>query len=76
MNEDHLCKKIFPAKPMGRQRPRGRAPLRGIDCVEKDQGRSYRRISHINDTGLPSYRGPNMCSYSPTDRILISKKGP
>ncbi|GFV99310.1 hypothetical protein TNCV_1512821 [Trichonephila clavipes] len=35
MNEDHCCKKIFLAKPM-ENRPRGRPPLRWIDCVEKD----------------------------------------
>ncbi|GFU70208.1 hypothetical protein TNCV_5058001 [Trichonephila clavipes] len=35
MNEDRCCKKIFLAKPMG-NRPRGRPPLRWIDCVEKD----------------------------------------
>ncbi|GFW57197.1 ATP-dependent RNA helicase DHX8 [Trichonephila clavipes] len=39
-------------------------------------GRSYHRINHINDMGFPSYRGPNMCNYSPTNRTLISKKGP
>ncbi|GFU70357.1 hypothetical protein TNCV_2916201 [Trichonephila clavipes] len=35
MNEDGCCKKIFLAKPMGNG-PRGRSPLRWIDCVEKD----------------------------------------
>ncbi|GFT32594.1 endonuclease-reverse transcriptase [Trichonephila clavipes] len=35
MNEDRCCKKIFLAKSMG-NRPRGRPPLRWIDCVEKD----------------------------------------
>ncbi|GFV24514.1 hypothetical protein TNCV_813981 [Trichonephila clavipes] len=35
MNEDRYSKKIFLAKPMG-NRPRGRPPLRWIDCVEKD----------------------------------------
>ncbi|GFT60648.1 hypothetical protein TNCV_3583701 [Trichonephila clavipes] len=35
MNEDRCCKKIFLAKPMG-SRPRGRPPLRWIDCDEKD----------------------------------------
>ncbi|GFV78585.1 putative endonuclease-reverse transcriptase [Trichonephila clavipes] len=34
MNEDRCCKKIFLGKPMG-NRPRGRHPLRWIDCVEK-----------------------------------------
>ncbi|GFT51934.1 reverse transcriptase domain-containing protein [Trichonephila clavipes] len=28
----------------------------------------------INDTGSPSYRGPNMCNYSPRNKALISKK--
>ncbi|GFV78916.1 integrase catalytic domain-containing protein [Trichonephila clavipes] len=37
------------------------------------QGHSYRRFS---DTGPPSYRDPNMCNYSPTNRASISKKGP
>ncbi|GFT76820.1 hypothetical protein TNCV_1419491 [Trichonephila clavipes] len=37
------------------------------------QGRSYHRIS---DTGPPRYRGANMCNYSPTNRVLIHKKGP
>ncbi|GFT95922.1 hypothetical protein TNCV_312511 [Trichonephila clavipes] len=40
------------------------------------QGRSYRRFSHINDTGRLSYRGPNKCNYSATNRVLISKKEP
>ncbi|GFW70637.1 histone-lysine N-methyltransferase SETMAR [Trichonephila clavipes] len=40
------------------------------------QGRSYRRISRINDTGPPSYRGPNMYNYSPTTMASMSKKGP
>ncbi|GFV97404.1 uncharacterized transposon-derived protein F52C9.6 [Trichonephila clavipes] len=35
MNEDSCCKKIFLAMPMG-NRPRGRLPLRWIDCVKKD----------------------------------------
>ncbi|GFV99475.1 uncharacterized transposon-derived protein F52C9.6 [Trichonephila clavipes] len=35
LNEDRCCKKIFLAKPMG-NRPRGRPPLRWIDCVKKD----------------------------------------
>ncbi|GFX16157.1 hypothetical protein TNCV_4704131 [Trichonephila clavipes] len=35
MNEDHCCKKILLAKPVG-NRPRGRSPLRWIDCVKKD----------------------------------------
>ncbi|GFV52883.1 hypothetical protein TNCV_2875511 [Trichonephila clavipes] len=39
-------------------------------------GRSYRRISHINDTGAPSYRGPNVSNYSPTNSAPISKNGP
>ncbi|GFS92028.1 hypothetical protein TNCV_4635561 [Trichonephila clavipes] len=37
------------------------------------QGRSYHRLS---DTGPPNYRGSNMCNYSPTNRVPISKKGP
>ncbi|GFU89088.1 hypothetical protein TNCV_2895361 [Trichonephila clavipes] len=40
------------------------------------QGRRYRRMSRINDTGPSSYRGSNMCNYSPTNRVLISKKCP
>ncbi|GFS60800.1 hypothetical protein TNCV_2001881 [Trichonephila clavipes] len=28
---------------------------------DRDQRHSYRRISRINDTGPPSYRGPNIC---------------
>ncbi|GFX68551.1 hypothetical protein TNCV_1799641 [Trichonephila clavipes] len=35
MDEDRCCKKIYLAKSMG-NRPRGRPPLRWIDCVEKD----------------------------------------
>ncbi|GFT82141.1 putative endonuclease-reverse transcriptase [Trichonephila clavipes] len=35
MNEDRCCKKIFLVRPVG-NRPRGRPPLRGIDCVVKD----------------------------------------
>ncbi|GFU01639.1 hypothetical protein TNCV_1521801 [Trichonephila clavipes] len=35
MNEDRCSKKIFLAKPM-ENRPRGRIPLRWIDCIEKD----------------------------------------
>ncbi|GFU04097.1 uncharacterized transposon-derived protein F52C9.6 [Trichonephila clavipes] len=35
MNEDRCCKKILLAKPMG-NRPRGRLPLRWIDCSVKD----------------------------------------
>ncbi|GFU19713.1 hypothetical protein TNCV_3960631 [Trichonephila clavipes] len=35
MNEDRCCKKIFLVKRM-ELRPRGRLPLRWIDCVEKD----------------------------------------
>ncbi|GFU57216.1 uncharacterized protein TNCV_3634081 [Trichonephila clavipes] len=35
MSEDRCCKKIFQAKPMG-NKPRGRPPLKWIDCVEKD----------------------------------------
>ncbi|GFW47686.1 hypothetical protein TNCV_2828771 [Trichonephila clavipes] len=38
-------------------------------------GRSYHRISSINDTGSSSYRDPNMYNYSPTNRVLIPKKG-
>ncbi|GFU40766.1 hypothetical protein TNCV_4793711 [Trichonephila clavipes] len=34
-NEDHCCKKIFLAKPIG-NRHRGRPPFRWIECVEKD----------------------------------------
>ncbi|GFY33829.1 hypothetical protein TNCV_4595403 [Trichonephila clavipes] len=32
--------------------------------------------SRINDTGSPSYKGSNMCSYGSTNRAPISKKGP
>ncbi|GFX55530.1 hypothetical protein TNCV_268181 [Trichonephila clavipes] len=39
-------------------------------CVMQE--RSYRRI---DDTGPPSYRGPNTCKYSPPTRAPISKKG-
>ncbi|GFU33021.1 uncharacterized transposon-derived protein F52C9.6 [Trichonephila clavipes] len=35
MNEDRCCKKIFLTKAMG-NKPRGRPPLRWIDCVDKD----------------------------------------
>ncbi|GFS69915.1 hypothetical protein TNCV_3102111 [Trichonephila clavipes] len=42
-------------------------------CNDLVQGRSSRRI---NDTGPPSYRSPNMCNYSPTNRAPLSKKGP
>ncbi|GFT18528.1 putative endonuclease-reverse transcriptase [Trichonephila clavipes] len=35
MNEDRRYKKLFLAKPIG-NKPRGRPPLRWIDCVEKD----------------------------------------
>ncbi|GFT09949.1 putative endonuclease-reverse transcriptase [Trichonephila clavipes] len=35
MNEDRCCKRIFLTKPMG-NKPRGKPPLRWIDCVEKD----------------------------------------
>ncbi|GFV67884.1 hypothetical protein TNCV_926501 [Trichonephila clavipes] len=35
MNEDRCCKKMFLTKPM-EYRPRGRPPLRWIDCVGKD----------------------------------------
>ncbi|GFY35007.1 hypothetical protein TNCV_5043831 [Trichonephila clavipes] len=48
----------------------------GASVFAKDagqQGCSYRRI---NDTGPTSYRGPNMCNYSPTHRAPISKKRP
>ncbi|GFT01001.1 hypothetical protein TNCV_4054081 [Trichonephila clavipes] len=38
--------------------------------------RSYRRISPINDTGPPGYRGPNVCNCSPTNRAPIPKKRP
>ncbi|GFX82623.1 hypothetical protein TNCV_1192981 [Trichonephila clavipes] len=49
---------------------------REIEELESvDQRHSYRRISRINDTGSPSYKGPNMCNFSPTNRVLISKKG-
>ncbi|GFY18282.1 hypothetical protein TNCV_2046881 [Trichonephila clavipes] len=41
--------------------------------LDNEQGRSYHRIK---DTGPPSYRSPNMCNYSPTNRAPISKKGP
>ncbi|GFU46215.1 hypothetical protein TNCV_2155501 [Trichonephila clavipes] len=41
-----------------------------------DHGRSYRRISHINDTDPHSCRSPNMCNYNPTNRAPKSKKGP
>ncbi|GFU00313.1 transposable element Tc3 transposase [Trichonephila clavipes] len=34
------------------------------------QGRSYHRISRINDTGPPSYKSPNMCNYSTTNNPL------
>ncbi|GFX96170.1 hypothetical protein TNCV_2290591 [Trichonephila clavipes] len=40
------------------------------------QGRSYCRISRINDTGPSSYRGPNICNYTITNRAFFSKKGP
>ncbi|GFX38519.1 hypothetical protein TNCV_2344901 [Trichonephila clavipes] len=35
--------------------------------------RSYRRI---RDTEPPSYKGPNMCNYSPTNRVSYLKLGP
>ncbi|GFW89648.1 hypothetical protein TNCV_1025321 [Trichonephila clavipes] len=35
MKENRFCKKTFLAKPTG-SRPRGRPPLRWIDCVEND----------------------------------------
>ncbi|GFX03059.1 hypothetical protein TNCV_4288421 [Trichonephila clavipes] len=37
------------------------------------QGRSYH---HINDMGLPSYRAPNTCNCSPTNKDSMSKEGP
>ncbi|GFU15181.1 hypothetical protein TNCV_4558941 [Trichonephila clavipes] len=37
------------------------------------QGSSYRRI---NDMGPPSYRGPNMCNYSTTNKVFFLKKRP
>ncbi|GFU51842.1 hypothetical protein TNCV_3733551 [Trichonephila clavipes] len=42
----------------------------------QNQGRSYRRISRINDTGPPSYRGPNMCNCSRLIRLPCLKKDP
>ncbi|PRD21807.1 UNVERIFIED_CONTAM: hypothetical protein NCL1_50790 [Trichonephila clavipes] len=39
------------------------------------KGRYYRRINHINDTGPPSYRGSNMCYYSPNNRLPYLKEG-
>ncbi|GFV39356.1 hypothetical protein TNCV_1230581 [Trichonephila clavipes] len=42
-----------------------------LDCVK-----GVAVLSRINDTGPSSYRGPNMCNYSPTNRALISKKAP
>ncbi|GFW71993.1 hypothetical protein TNCV_4788811 [Trichonephila clavipes] len=39
----------------------------------QSSGRGYRRI---NDTRPPSYRGPNVSNYSPTNRAPISKNGP
>ncbi|GFX30540.1 hypothetical protein TNCV_3461911 [Trichonephila clavipes] len=38
-----------------------------------NQGRNYRGI---NDTGPPSYRGSNMCNYSPLTRLPYLKKDP
>ncbi|GFX32663.1 hypothetical protein TNCV_888011 [Trichonephila clavipes] len=43
--------------------------------IGEKQGHSYRRINRINDTGLPSYRGPNMCSYSRSNRAPHLKMG-
>ncbi|GFU88831.1 hypothetical protein TNCV_4445081 [Trichonephila clavipes] len=42
-------------------------------CMKYIQGRSYR---HINDKGLPSYRGLNMYNYSPLTGLPYPKKGP
>ncbi|GFW12394.1 hypothetical protein TNCV_816471 [Trichonephila clavipes] len=38
------------------------------------QRRSYLRISRINDTGHPGYRGPNLCNYSTTIRPVSIEK--
>ncbi|GFT91476.1 hypothetical protein TNCV_4286251 [Trichonephila clavipes] len=51
-----------PKEPKGHVNEKTREPVR-----------SYRRI---NDTGFPSYRGPNMCNYSPTNRAPVPKKRP
>ncbi|GFV30628.1 hypothetical protein TNCV_2231581 [Trichonephila clavipes] len=53
-----------------------RVPLLHAALLWTDPGRSYHRISRINDTGVPSYRSPNMCKYNPTNRTPTPKKDP
>ncbi|GFU83226.1 hypothetical protein TNCV_3738371 [Trichonephila clavipes] len=40
----------------------------------KKQRRSYRSISRINDSGPLATADPNICNYSPTNRVLIPEK--
>ncbi|GFW95567.1 hypothetical protein TNCV_1722651 [Trichonephila clavipes] len=78
MKEDRCCKKIFLMKPMG-NRPRGRPPLRWIDCVERDLN-IFKTGKQLPKVGIPEenfWRKPG--NYSNHDFItakLRTRRGP